>query len=404
LKRLLFIAYYFPPRNQVASYRPGCFAKYLPENGWMPTVVCEEFPRDRPNLDPDFVGRIPPEVQVITVSSHGPNPPLSRFLYRKLWPYWRPHHAPYVWWRDARATIRETARQIRFDAVWATSDPIVTLGLAEEVARDLRLPWMADLRDSFNVQRFQKWYRRPIWAFHERRLCRRATAIVTVSQNMARRLSAVTGCPVKVLENGYDPELFSTAPPPRRDVFRLIYAGTFHSRLQNPRTVIEAIARLIDARAIPADKFELAFYEPSPRQIDAAYRDATRLLPVRAYPRLSHKDIIQVQQTGAALLLLTVVGQKGVLTGKLFDYLAAGRPILAVPDDQGDVAELLRQTGAGVVANSADEIASVLKRWYDEWAKTGEVRLQRNDANIQRYSRRTQARQLAAMLEEMTAK
>ena len=403
MKRLLFIAYYFPPRNQVASYRPGSFAKYLPENGWLPTVICEEFPPDRPNLDPEFVGKIPDEVEVLPLPSMGPPNPLLRFLYRKIVPYLSPARAPYVWWRHARRAVRQAAQRTRFDAIWATSDPIITLGLARLASEELGLPWMADLRDSFNVQRFQKWYRRPIWAYHERRLCRRANSIVTVSKHMAQRISEVTGRETRVLENGFDAELFANPPAPRRDVFRLIYAGTFHSRLQSPRLVIEAVARLIETKAVPEAKLELAFYEPSAQQVEAIYPEAIRRLPVRTYSRLSHKAIIQTQQASAALLLLTVAGQKGVLTGKLFDYLAAGRPILAVPDDQGDVAAVLRSTGAGVMANTVEEIANVLLRWYREWEIKGEVSMRRNEDAIQHYSRRQQTKRLATMLGEMSA-
>jgi hypothetical protein len=71
MKRVLLIAFYFPPRNHIAGYRTGCFAKYLPEQGWLPTVICEDWPADRPNYDPDYVGHIPAEVEIIRL----PQPP-----------------------------------------------------------------------------------------------------------------------------------------------------------------------------------------------------------------------------------------------------------------------------------------------------------------------------------------
>jgi glycosyltransferase involved in cell wall biosynthesis len=396
MKRLLFIAFYFPPLNQVASYRPGCFARYLPENGWLPTVICAEDAPASP-LEP----ALPPGVEVIRLPSMGPKNPLLKILFRKLLPYCQPHHAPFVWWRAATKVVRDLSRAVHFDAIWVTSDPIVTLALGAEAAARLDLPWIADLRDSFNVQQFGSWHKRPIWAYHERRLCRKANMVVTVSEHMGRGLGHATGRPIRILENGFDPELFSPAPPPRRDIFTLTYTGTFHSPQQDPGPVLEAVATLLRTGAIPRNKIELLFYQPKAEQINLAYPGATSSLPVRVFPRLPHKEITAVQQASAALLLLTVAGQKGVLTAKLFDYLAAGRPVLAVPGDEGDVASLLKRTGAGVVASAPVEIAGVLKHWYEQWEATGAIAMPRDEAHIQSYSRRQQTRRLAKMLDSV---
>src|SRR4051812_40643342 len=102
MRKVLFISFYFPPRNQVASYRPGCFAKYLPESGWLPVVVCEDFPLDSPNDDPDFVEKFPREVEIVRIANPRLKTVFEKIFVRKLLPYWTPHHAPHFWWRKAR--------------------------------------------------------------------------------------------------------------------------------------------------------------------------------------------------------------------------------------------------------------------------------------------------------------
>ncbi len=401
MKRVLLIAFYFPPRNHIAGYRTGCFAKYLPESGWLPTVICEDWPADRPNYDPEFVGNIPAEVEIIRLPQPPHKTPLQKFLLRKVLPYLSPAHAPYLWRQAAARSIRDLARKVRFDALWATSDPLVTLGLAQEAAAELKLPWMADIRDSFNVQPRGSWYKRPIWAYHERRLCRQAQAIATVSPHLAAGLGRAVGRPVEVIENGFDPDLFSPAPSAQKGVFTLAYTGNLTLPLQNPRPVLQAVDLLLRRGVVPPGGIELAFYGPSAEQINAALPGATNSLPVRVHPLIPHRQIAAVQQASSVLLLLTVAGQKGVLTGKLFDYLGAQRPILAVPDDDGDVSSLLRRTGAGLTASTPEQIARVLADWHGQWQKTGQIRLPRNEEAIGYYSRRNQTKRLAAKLDSL---
>jgi glycosyltransferase involved in cell wall biosynthesis len=401
MKRVLLIAFYFPPRNHIAGYRTGCFAKYLPEQGWLPTVICEDWPADRPNFDPDYVGNIPAEVEIIRLPQQAHEKPFQKFLLRKLLPYLSPPHAPYLWRQAAAKSIRDLARKVRFDAVWATSDPLVTLGLAQEAAAEMKLPWMADIRDSFNVQPRGSWYKRPIWAYHERRLCRQANAIVTVSPYLAAGLSRATGKPVEVIENGFDPELFAAAPPAQQGIFTIAYTGNLTLSVQNPSPMLQAMDLLLRKGVVPPGGIELVCYGPKAEQINAALPGAMNSLPIRLHPPVPHRQIAAVQQASSVLLLLTVTGQKGVLTGKLFDYLGAGRPILAVPDDNGDVANLLRRTGAGLTANNPEQIAQVLTHWYGQWHKTGQIQLPRNEEAIAYYSRRNQAKRLAGMLDSL---
>ena len=103
------------------------------------------------------------------------------------------------------------------------------------------------------------------------------------------------------------------------------------------------------------------------------------------------------------LLLLAHATERGVLPAKLFDYLGAGGPILSIPDDRGEVTDLLRRTGAGITLNHPEEIAAQLAAWYQAWKMGKPLLAGRNEQEIARYSRREQTRQLAGILDELAS-
>jgi glycosyltransferase involved in cell wall biosynthesis len=402
MKRVLLLAFYFPPRNHVASYRTGCFAKYLLENGWQPTVVCEDWPAGSHDSDPDFVGKIPESVEVVRIPAQPYRGAYERLVVRKLMPYVHPERAPIPWWREARKTIDALCARTAFDAVWATSDPLITLGLAAETAERIGKPWIADLRDGFNVTAFGSWYKRPFWARAERELCRKASAVVIVTPRWAETLSKVIGRPVEVLENGFDPALFPQPTHTLLPVFTISYTGTIILPFEKPNFFMQGLRRLLESGAVKPNEIAVNFYGPSADLMEETCPGALATLPVKVHPRLPHRQIIEIQQNSAALLLLSSQGQPGHLPAKLFDYLASRTPILTTPDNGGDVCDIIRKTRAGVIANSPEEIARVLGEWHGEWKKNGRILLPRDEEKIDFYSRRSQARRLAALLDRLT--
>jgi glycosyltransferase involved in cell wall biosynthesis len=402
VKNVLLLAFYFPPRNHIASYRSGCFAKFLPENGWLPTVVCEDWPADRPDYDPHFVGIIPPEVEIHRV----PNPPLSgfyeRFVLRKIAPYIWPQRMPYRWWQSARARILALRRSKRFDAVWATSDPLVPMTLAAEAAEAEGIPWVADIRDSFNVQRMGSWYKRPFFARQERHLTARADRVVAVSEGLAGGLGCRIGQEVTVIPNGFDETLLPEEPPPPTPCFTIVYAGNLVWPHRNPAPLFEAVELCLKRNLIPKDRIEIQFYGADAAVLERAFPGVLTRLPVKVLPRIPHQAMLRVLMASSVLLLLAHPLEKGVLTGKVFDYLAARRPILAVPDDHGETAALLRRTGAGAACTGVEDILRQLIQWHDLWQAGADTTATRNETEIARFSRRTQTKQLAGILDQIT--
>jgi glycosyltransferase involved in cell wall biosynthesis len=401
MKRVLLIAFYFPPRNNIACYRTGCFAKFLPDHGWLPTVVCQDWPADRPDSDPDYVGALPEIVKIHRV----PEPPergiYQRVLLRKVAPYFWPHRAPILWWSQARRQIEALHKTNQFDAIWATSDPLTPLTLALEASRSQRIPWAADLRDCLNVQHFGSWYKRPLFRLQERRLCRQADRVITVSDGLAEALKKITRARISVIPNGFDPSLLPNDKQLPSRIFTILYAGTLVLGQQDPSPVLRGLELCLDRGQIPRDDVEMQFLGTNPKSVRQVLAEMSDRLPVRVLPRLPHRAALALQAQASVLLLLAHASEQGIMTGKVFDYLAAGRPILAVPDDRRTTSALLKSTGAGVALTDVEGIARQLAEWYTRWRMDRSFNLSRIENEIGRYSRSVQARELAEILTEL---
>jgi hypothetical protein len=402
LKNVLLLAFYFPPRNHIASHRSGCFAKFLPENGWLPTVVCDDWPSDRPDYEPDFGGSIPKEVEVHRVTS----PPLAgfyeRFVLRKIGPYLWPQRAPIRWWENARSRVFSLMRSKRFDAIWATSDPLVPWGLAEEAARLADVPWIADMRDSFNEQPHGSWYKRPFFARQERRLASRATRVVAVTQGMADRFGRLIGRKIDVIYNGFDPTLLPENPLPRSNLFTITYAGTLSLPRYNPAPFLQAVECCLQHKTIPADDLEIQFYGSGGQVIEQVFPRASERLRLKIVPRVPNREILRLLPGSSVLLMLDDVSAPDVLPGKTGDYLSSGRPILCYSNRLGELSDVLRRTGTGVTLTRVEDMAAQLGLWYAQWKSANIQTGIRNEAEIERFSRRFGAKQLAGLLDEIS--
>jgi hypothetical protein len=290
------------------------------------------------------------------------------------------------------------ARSTNFDAIWATSDPLTPLSLALEASRITGLPWVADIRDCLNVQRFGSWYKRPLFRRQERRLCRLADSVITVSEGLAEALHQITGRPISIISNGYDDSLLPAEKLPPSDLFSIVYAGTLVEGRQDPKPVFRALEKCINGGLIPKSRVEVVFLGTNPKSVQQEMNKVSSQVPVRVLPRMAHRAALAFQTQAAVLLVLAHAAERGVMTGKIFDYLATDRPILAVPDDSHTTSKLLKATRGGVALTDVDAIALQLAEWYKRWRSNPGFNLQRDEKEVSRYSRFEQAGELARIL------
>jgi glycosyltransferase involved in cell wall biosynthesis len=387
LRRVLFHSYHFPPIGGSGAQRPLRLASYLPELGYQPLVVTgggatadRWAPEDR-----SLVADVPPELEVRRLaaasepaSSSGWRGRAERWLFlRSDWSRW--------WVENSVELGSRIGGDVDLIYVWM--QPYASAEAGATLSRRLGKPWVADLGDPWALDEMMVYPS----ALHRRRdlsrmgaLLRTAAAIVMSTSEAVHRLLAefpqLGDRPVIAIPNGFAAEDFAGDPSTRSDdKFRIVHTGYLHTELglQRRRPVplpralrddipgldiltrshvhlVEAINRVLDRDPSLAGKVELhlaGVLTEADREV-AARCSATRL-----HGYVTHAESVELMRSANLLFLPMQDLPRGVratiVPGKTYEYLAAGRPILAaVPD--GDARDILEEAGSATLVRPSD--------------------------------------------------
>lgn len=301
--------------------------------------------------------------------------------------------------------MEDIFRRSAVDVIWASYPPASSQVLAEWASRRFRVPWVADCRDVVN-QFYDGLVASaivPIRLFHERRLLRSASGIVTVSRGLADIISRRTGRSARIIPNGFDPDDMAPSGSEPITRFNIVYTGDAVLGSPNFLPLLDGLWECITSGTIAPEHIAVEFYGDRNRErLDRQFRGHPCAHLVRIKGSVPWRKCRKIQRGAAILLQQAFPGRRGIYTSKIFEYLAARRPILAIPADGDCVQELLERTGAGFSCSSAGEIAVRLAGWYREWRETGTVACRGNLEVINEYSRKEQARRLSEILDQVT--
>jgi len=363
--KVLIVSFYFPPAGGVGVQRPLKVAAQLPELGIETHVLAPDDPRW---LHRDEELQPPTSVRVHRARYLGPRGRRPAEELRQVSGARRAARRAQLFGRrlivpDENATWLVTAipaainlvRREQIDVVLTTSPPGSVHLVGAAVKRATHVPWVADLRDPLvahphrDVDRLVVRIKDQAQGVVARVVSRHADAIVAVSGAIAdemRRLEP-RGQIVSI-PNGCDFDDFAGLVHTPRRPFRLTHTGSFFGK-RDPRPFLTALAQVDDVVARFVGDF---------RSADREWTEALGLSErVELIPYLSHRHALELQRDSEALLLLIpdAGGRgKGILSGKVFEYLAAERPILALVPTEGAAAHLLTETGAGIVVDPDD--------------------------------------------------
>jgi len=436
-KKVLVISYAFPPTNAIGAVRVGKLAKYLPEFGWEPVVLTadrrEHIPQTLPvEIDEANIVRTPyfylnPALNYQRFhprdNASGSNPASrGRAFYNLLRPLARLatnlaaqlpilgnlFSEPTGWYFYA---VREGLKLLNrgdIQIIFSSSTPGVCHLIAARLHHKTKIPWIAEYRDPWvdpcdNKSRFYqcletKW---------EKRVMKDCETLITVSEFTVKQLEAVHSKKIAVIHNGFDEQDYSENVP-LTSKFTLTSTGSISSGKRSPELLFQAMAQLQEEGRISPNNFEVRLYGGGSVKTLLPIIEKYHLKDlVKIYGFVPFNESIRRQQESTALLLTEWNNPlaKHVYTGKVFEYLGAGRPVLALAYKTGAIDQLLQETGAGILVNEVEAIKGVLTHWLEEWQQSRRITSHWNpDTNvIKKYTRREGARKLAQLLDEASA-
>ncbi len=432
-RRVLFVSYAFPPTGGGGVQRAAKFAKYLPQYGWRPTIVTVDNP-SVPLQDHDLTGDLDPRLQIVRAKTWEPGYGVKKrlakagsggrvtagSLLRRLSMHVLQPDPQILWNPFAFRAAARTLQAQTHDAILVTGPPFSSFLLGCKLKKQFGIPLILDFRDEWMlVAQHLENYQLSGFAYRwqqamMRKVLRAADGVIATTRASAVELAgycreAKSAATVACIYNGFDPDDLSALryEPVADAKLRIVYTGTLWN-LTNIAPLVRALQSL--ARLAPgrASDLELVVAGRRTPQQDAIL-DRLRDTPVSVvrHDYLPHKQSLKLAASADMLLLLLdeQPGAERVVPAKLFEYLALGRPILAI-GPEGETRQLLRDQSQTAAFRPAE--TERLARWLTTQLDTVSIskmphrvhsRLAASPTLLDRFSRPNLTGELAHLLE-----
>jgi glycosyltransferase involved in cell wall biosynthesis len=435
LKKVLILTYYWPPAGGAGVQRWLKFVKYLGEFGWEP-VVYTALNGEMPVIDESLQKDVPHNLTVLRTPIWEPYSIYKKFIGRKkedkinasflsenkktglaekisVWirgNFFIPD-ARKFWIKPSIKFLTTYLQQNQINYVISTGPPHSMHLIARGLKRNFPdIKWLADFRDPWtnidfyeklmlNAAADKKHHQQEMSVLSEANL---VLAIgKTMQEEFAEMYRNAGGKDVnkfKVITNGFDEDDIVKGDFSKDKKFSIAHIGTL-VKDRNPEVLWKVLSDLVASDPDFEKQLEIKLVG----KIDIYVKDQLEQYALTKYIHkidyLPHDQVIIEQQKSKVLLLLVnqTKNAKGILTGKFFEYMAAGPPLLAIGPPDGDLADILKATGVGLISNFKDELS--LKKNILSLFKNGS--LSRNEEEIGKYSRRKLTEKLSEMMHEL---
>ncbi len=406
------IAYHYPPEGSSSGVqRTLKFSQYLGEHGWTPLVLTAH-PRAYPVSRADQLADIPEGAVVRRAFALDSARHLSvagRYLgFSALPDRW------VSWWPSAVWAAIRLVRKYRPKAIWSTY-PIATAHLIGwSVQRLTGLPWVADFRDSMTEDEYPRDPRqRRIYRRLERRTVERCAKAIFTTPGAVRmyreRYPDLPASRFALVPNGFDEENFieaeslpSLSLAARGRPVVLLHSGALYPSERDPSSFYRAIAALLRERRLDPSMLRIVLRATGH---DAHHRRLIQEVGIQEIvtlePPLPYREALREMMDADGLLVFQASNCNHQVPAKIYEYMRARRPVLALTDPSGDTAATLRSAGLGFIVPLDDEEA--IKSALPEFVRAireGRIEIA-SEAEVARHSRRARSGQLAAIFDEI---
>ena len=423
--KVLIITYYWPPAGGSGVQRWLKFVKYLQEFNIEPVV----FTVDNPSyaiVDKSLLDEVPNNITVLKKSIWEPNDLLSVFKKRntktsagflnpnpsffgKILQYVRANYfipdARKYWIKPSVKFLNKYLAENNVDAIITTGPPHSLHLIGLQLKQQLGLKWISDFRDPWTeidyfhqlplTKKSKKKHKKL-----EQKVLQNSDAVLVVGKTMKENFKQFSKN-IHVITNGFDTEKNILKTRGVLDVkFSITHIGLMNAD-RNPKILWEVISELIKENSNFKKDIEIKLIGKIADDVE----DSLLKLPneiINKIGYVSHQKVKKYQQESQVLLLAVnkVPSAKGIITGKIFEYLQAKRPILAIGPENGDLAEILSETNSGVIVgfDNKKQLKEEILQLYSDFKND---KLIVDSKNIEQYHRKELTRKLSEVIKDL---
>ncbi|WP_185206398.1 glycosyl transferase family 1 [Chryseobacterium sp. C3] len=427
-KKILIITYYWPPAGGPGVQRWLKFAKYLPEFGWKPVIYTPENP-SYPLLDESLMKDVPKDLEIVKTKIWEPYQ-LAEKLNKSNKKFkagqfdvgknqsWKSKLSIWVrgnffipdarvfWVKPSVKFLKQYLKENQIEVVVTSGPPhslhLIGLNLKKKLPN---LKWIADFRDPWTEISYYKHLKLTKSSDQKHRqleseVFRNADITLATSYTDAENFRK-NGANAICITNGFDESDSNSQTLKFSDTqtkFTLSYIGVLE-QLRNPENLWKALNDLVTENAEFAEKFTLKFAGRIDDKILNSIEHSNLKNHILNLGYLSHDKAIEEMQTSEILLITNFPNNssKGIIPGKIFEYLATGKQIISFGPKDADVSKILNETQAGKHFSYDDslKIKEFILEKFELW-KDGN--LSENTQNIEQFSRKNLTKKLAEIL------
>lgn len=415
------IVYYFPPMGMGGVQRALKFAKYLPSFGWQPIVLTvkgvDYFAKDYTLLE-----ELSSDTKIIRTGSLDPLR-LSYLLKKgksfksqayttkksqiQSWIFFPDNKIGWVPFALSKAIPAIDKENV--EIIFSTSPPPTSHLIGYLLKKITKKIWVADFRDpwiGFQYESVPTLLHQKLKQSLEKLIAENADAIITINPQMSQRVRGLDlhTLRVETITNGYDQEDFKSASARKDKIFTILYSGTF-SLDHYPAPFFMALHNLLEKKTIDFEKIRLLHcglgLSLDLEKLVEQYKLRKIFLPL-GY--LSHSQTIEKLQEADLLLLVTAPHAQAefVTTSKLFEYLAARKPILGIVPQESGAAQIVQSTGSGTVVapQEIEQIEEAIFFYYNQYYEN-QLDFKTDEKIIAQFERKHLTSRLARIFDEL---
>lgn len=428
MKKVLIITYYWPPSGGAGVQRWLKFTKYLPQFNVQPHVYTVK-EGEYPSIDHSLEKDIPKEAVIVKKPIWEPysifkklsgkskdekiqagfiskNEKESSFQKMAVWVRGNlliPDPRKF-WIKPSVKFLKDYVKENEIDTIISSGPPHSMHLIARELKRrNNNLKWIADFRDPWTDIDFYKDLRLSNWAdkkHHEleKSVLQEADEVLTVAPTLADDLAVIRKDQVGLITNGFDEDDYKSVDVVLDKKFSLVHVGSLNKD-RNKHKLWDVLQEICEENPEFNNLLSIRFVGPVDISVNKDLEERSLIDKAEFVPPVAHNEVVKYQKSGRVLMLFInrSPNAKGVLTGKVFEYFAADRPILAIGPIDGDISKVFNEAGIDPVIDFDDKKALkdfVLKEF--ESFLSDNVDSQKVDYS--KYSRKELTRELVKFL------